>query len=139
MDFAAILDGIARSPKSEEAPVRLGGDARAPEFWQVLDRIADAPPVSDETLKAAYFDEDFVAAPLPEDAPATELSIDPDDIAYELALSDVVSLDELSVLRRRFAMLNHPDRTRPEDRDRATARMTIANAMIDAAAARLSR
>ncbi|MBC8129513.1 MAG: hypothetical protein H7Y08_04230 [Rhizobiaceae bacterium] len=146
MDFSQILDGIIRPAKAEETPWRAEGAGRSPEFWQVLERIGDAPPVSDQALKDAYFAEDFKAAAssareeAAREEPTEEpLSVDPDDIAYELGLSDVVSLEELSTLRRRFAMLNHPDRTTSEQRERATTRMTLANAMIDAAARRLSR
>lgn len=139
MDFAAVLDGIARPSRGDEGPYRIGGQAGGSEFLRVLERIGDAPPVSDVALKAAYFSDDFVAAPLAEEMPEPELSTDPADIAYELGLSDVVSLEELSVLRRRFAMLNHPDRVAPDQRARATVRMTIANAMIDKAVLRFSR
>lgn len=139
MDFSDILNGIAQPPKAEEATYRANGSIASPEFWQVLDQLADAPPVSDARLKEAYFAEGFVAAPLISDIAEDELSLDPDDIEDELDLDAAVSLEELSLLRRRFAMLNHPDRMAPRLRERANRRMTLANALIDRAAARFPR
>ena len=134
MDFADVLDGISRPAPAEDAPYRSAGSA-ATQFWQVLDRIGEAPPVSEDMLKQAYFPD----LPAPVLQPMAELSLDPAEIAWELDLASIVSLEELSSLRRRFAMLNHPDRTGPEHRHRANQRMTIANTLIDEAARKFAR
>ena len=135
MDFADVLDGISRPAPAEDASYRAGGAAAATQFWQVLERIGEAPPISEERLKDAYFPD----LPAPVLQPMADLSLDPVEIAWELDLVSIVSLEELSSLRRRFAMLNHPDRTSPEHRDRANQRMTIANTLIDEAARKFTR
>ena len=136
MDFADVLDRIGRPMESDDTDAyRSSGASAAMPFWQVLDRIGEAPPVSDVRLKDAYFPD----LPAPPSQQLTELSLDADEIAWELDLDAVVSLEELSSLRRRFAMLNHPDRTVPEQRWRANQRMTIANTLIDETARRLAR
>lgn len=58
---------------------------------------------------------------------------DLDAIAGELAITAQMTLDDLSQLRRRFALANHPDRTSSEEREIATRRMMIANMLIDRA------
>ena len=40
---------------------------------------------------------------------------------------------DLKLIRRKFAMANHPDRVAPRVRGHATRRMTIANMLIDGA------
>jgi hypothetical protein len=136
MNFADVLDSIAKpAPVEDESPFRrAAGSAAATEFWQVLDKIGEAPPISEERLKDAYFPD--LPAPIVQLA---DLSLDPAEIAWELDIDSAVSLEELSSLRRRFAMLNHPDRTAPELRYRANQRMTIANGLIDDAAEKFAR
>ena len=135
MNFADVLDSIAKPAPADELPFRTPGSAAATQFWQVLDQIAEAPPISEEMLKDAYFPD----LPAPIVQQMADLSLDPDEIAWELDLAAAVSLEELSSLRRRFAMLNHPDRTAPELRHRANQRMTIANGLIDDAAEKFAR
>ncbi|KQT52559.1 MULTISPECIES: hypothetical protein [unclassified Aureimonas] len=136
MNFADILDDIARPRSPGGAGGAYGGHGHAPAFWSVLDSIAAAAPVSETAARQAYRPE-APRSPLPGfdgAMHASDLSIDADDIAYELDLDAVASVEELSILRRRFARLNHPDRVEAGLRERANTRMTIANAMIDAAA-----
>jgi hypothetical protein len=59
-----------------------------------------------------------------------QLSIEPEDIAFELGLGRLPVADYAKV-RRRFAFDNHPDRVAPHLRDRAMVRMQIANRLID--------
>jgi hypothetical protein len=54
-------------------------------------------------------------------------------IAAELGIGPGLSIDDLHRLRRKFAVGNHPDNARPEERQRATRRMSIANMLIDRA------
>jgi hypothetical protein len=141
MNFSDILEDIAKhrpSGGSSEIYARTGQN---PAFWSVLDTIAAAPPVSDLSARQAYRPDaqpDRMETGFETAMRASDLSLDPDDIAYELDLDAVSTLEDLSILRRRFARLNHPDRVEAPMRDRANRRMTIANAMIDAAAARIS-
>lgn len=143
MDFADILDGIARpaSPGEDARPAA----ARSPDFRRILEGLAASAPAG-EAVRQAYFPSDgadAVAAGSREDgAPGevgeADLSVDPEDVAFDLDLGSVASLEELSALRRRFAMLNHPDRVPAALRERANLRMTLANALIDKAALRFA-
>jgi hypothetical protein len=54
-------------------------------------------------------------------------------VADELQLTADLTLEDLHRIRREFALANHPDRVAPPMRERATRRMTIANALIDEA------
>lgn len=54
-------------------------------------------------------------------------------LADELCLSPDLSTEDLKRLRREFAIHNHPDRVALADRERATRRMTLVNALIDRA------
>jgi hypothetical protein len=63
----------------------------------------------------------------------------PQDVATELAISSRDTLQSLNDKRRTFARANHPDGITPAFRDNATARMMIANLLIDEALRRLNR
>ena len=58
---------------------------------------------------------------------------DREAIADELGLTPALGAKDLERIRREFALVNHPDRATPAARDLATARMTIANTLIDQA------
>jgi hypothetical protein len=58
---------------------------------------------------------------------------EPAEVADQLRLTSDLTSDELNRIRRAFALANHPDRVAPSQRALATRRMTIANALIDAA------
>lgn len=70
-------------------------------------------------------------APRRDEPAAKPKSVDPDDIAMELDLAACPDLAALKRSRRRFAAANHPDRVDPALRENATARMMIANRLID--------
>lgn len=85
-----------------------------------------------EAELSALLDEVEVAE-TPSVPEAIELpSIEPDAIAAELGLTDAAPAD-LGRLRRVFALQNHPDRVAPHLRQRALARMQVANGLIDEA------
>ena len=63
------------------------------------------------------------APPNPADTPA--------EIAAELDLAGPLSGDELASRWRNFVWRNHPDRQPAHERDRAGARVAIANALYD--------
>jgi hypothetical protein len=54
-------------------------------------------------------------------------------VVDELQLTADLTADDLHRIRREFALANHPDRVAVTLRERATRRMTIANALIDEA------
>ncbi|MEP9389395.1 hypothetical protein [Mesorhizobium sp. KR9-304] len=60
------------------------------------------------------------------------LPIEPEAIAAELGLANADPTD-FGRLRRAFALNNHPDRVAPHLRQRALARMQVANGLIDEA------
>jgi hypothetical protein len=140
MDFADILDEIARPAPSADDTYSRAGARASPEFWQVLDQLSDGGAGDSGAMKAAYFADSTVSPEsLVDEWAYGELSLDPQDIAAELGLSTLGSVEALSSVRRKFALRNHPDRVRPAYRDRANQRMTIANMLIDQAGNRLAR
>jgi hypothetical protein len=64
--------------------------------------------------------------------PATPLS-EQEQVMAELHLTPALTSHDLKLIRRKFAMANHPDRVAPQIREQATRRMTIANMLIDEA------
>jgi len=69
--------------------------------------------------------------------PAHLAHTSPQAVALELAVSTKDTLQTLSEKRRAFARVNHPDGVDPLFRDKATARMKIANLLIDEAIRRV--
>ena len=61
-----------------------------------------------------------------------------EQVLAELHLTSNLTAHDLKLIRRKFAMANHPDRVAPPIRDEATRRMTIANMLIDDALRGLS-
>ncbi len=59
--------------------------------------------------------------------------LSPEEVAKDINLLATDTPAELQSKRRRFARLNHPDRTPMEWREAATIRMKIANHMVDEA------
>ena len=83
------------------------------------------------TRQAPYADDD--------NGGATSVLLDPNKILSELGLRAGATEDEIAILRREFALRNHPDRVPAELRDVATRRMMIANDLMDRHVARLRR
>lgn len=75
------------------------------------------------------------AGPPPAPPPLTEATLksDAETVADELQLTPDMTPEDLTRVRRAFALMNHPDRVAAPRRELATQRMTIANAMIDEA------
>lgn len=73
------------------------------------------------------------------DLPSSAETIQPvsmlDQVASELVLKSELTRADLRRLRRAYARVNHPDRVASLDREEATQRMMIANALIDRALA----
>ncbi len=70
---------------------------------------------------------------------STEMLLDPNKILSELGLHSGATEEEIALLRREFALRNHPDRVPAELRDIATRRMMIANDLMDRYVERLRR
>ena len=140
MDFADILDEIARPVAPSDEGYRRSGSVASPQFWEVLDQLSDGGGVDSAAFRDAYF-ADGISSPatLVDEWAYGQLSLEPNDIASELGLADLSSPEALSSIRRKFALQNHPDRVRPAYRDRANQRMTIANMLIDQAGTRFAR
>lgn len=120
--FAAnVLDGVSvASQRPDQA---------------YLDNIETAPPEVPPT------EEQIVAEEPPEPPPMPEhlARVTPDEIAAELAISVADTMQSLGAKRRAFARANHPDGVALPYRHNATARMMIANRLIDEAIRRLTR
>ncbi|KAB0679329.1 hypothetical protein [Aureimonas leprariae] len=137
MEFAEVLQNIGRRvPDGGDVPAARGAGA---DFWRVLDGLERDAGVGGSESRAAYRSNGAADAPEKEAAQPSALSLDPDDIAFELALGAATSLEDLKTARRLFARANHPDRVSPEMRERANRRMTIANALVDEATRRFAR
>ena len=124
-DFASLLDARAQAAASSEpaapSPRRTGP------VYAVgggLDSNRE-PENAADALARLYADEGAHAAP--------PLACDREAIAGELGLTPALGAKDLERIRREFALANHPDRAAPAARDLATARMTIANTLIDQA------
>jgi hypothetical protein len=139
-DFASFLDGIVERPARTAGRDESFSDEAAASpsmpFGFVGAGGAESPGESraEMAAAAAYLGLNAEWAGK-ENLPETS----PDAIVRELALHRIGDVKSLDRLRRDFAFRNHPDRVRPEWRDRAMARMQIANRLIDEAKQRLGR
>ena len=97
----------------------------------------------DGAVQRAYFDmaSDAMLAPakpVPKPVMPEHLGrVGPEQIAADLALTEMETPQTLADKRRRFAAENHPDRHDPDYRANATLRMKVANMLIDEAQWRL--
>lgn len=130
-DFASFLDREASVPSHGEWPEPEPAAPPPSMPFGIVGEPARGAVAADTGAgfaAAAYLD---VAARLAEEEPPPETT--PEAIARELALGRIRHPRDLDRLRRDFAFRNHPDRVRPEWRERAMIRMQIANRMIDEA------
>lgn len=154
-DFARLLDDLFQAAAVPEAEPEAAVSAPTIPFdyLSVVDELHSGRiKVSDEEASAEYraasaqieellreFDlkrAEIVPPPLEvEQWP----SIEPADIARELALDKLTRAEDLARVRRSFAFDNHPDRVAAHLRDHAIVRMQIANTLIDEAKRRLRR
>jgi hypothetical protein len=84
--------------------------------------------IAPATVSRSYGEDQPVRGP-----GTAELLCDPASVADPLNLRPGLLPGELHRLRRAYALANHPDRVSPWERDAATRRMSIANALIDEA------
>jgi len=130
--FAQVLEEAARSAGVDAGewvettrPRHVGPS--------LLDALTDAVRelrVSNlSTMLQAYLEHQSVRKPAPRRSMATDLK----SISDELRITEKMTSSELTRLRRRFAMTNHPDRVLVDEREIATRRMMVANMLIDRA------
>ncbi|MGN6585445.1 MAG: hypothetical protein ACTHJV_17260 [Rhizobiaceae bacterium] len=130
-DFASFLEDLLVESEAEEGRARITAPPSVP-FAFLGDAVPDGVSDAAGPAAAAYraLKEELLAEiSAPETNPAA--------IARELGLDGVKDLKSLHHLRRSFAFHNHPDRVRPQWRERAMVRMQIANQMIDETKRRL--
>jgi hypothetical protein len=142
--FAEILEDVAHESTRDNG-VRFSNAAGQDWLASLLksDSVENEPA---NDVAAAFFAEQDEAPPFdrfePEDAviadppePAVEvetvLDLDEDRITAELGLRSAKTVAALKKARRLFALRNHPDRFHPSLRDKATARMQLANMLLD--------
>jgi hypothetical protein len=126
--FNRLLDQIAiESPPTIQV---VAGDEKLRPRWTDPPR---APLPGTTTVSALYAEN--LPPGAPETTPAHEHDLDFAARAAEIRaeLRQTIGIDGLRRLRRRCALLAHPDRTPGPDRARAEAFMAEINAAIDAA------
>ncbi len=136
-NFRTILEMLGPDGRSEDESTKppAAGErlrsSRADAFKDKLGRIPDDRRATSyvplERLARLYSEARTPEKP-PDIAPAND-----DMVAAELRLSQAKTVEQLRLLRRSFAMRNHPDRVPDWLRNEATRRMCIANALIDIA------
>jgi hypothetical protein len=119
--FQAALDRVRLDAGDEVRPTShcLQALNHVPDLW------AQRPYVP--LVVARYYeegDQNSAAAPVIDNATI-------ESVARELDLGSPRSMADLLRLRRAFALRNHPDLVPLEKRARATARMALANFLID--------
>lgn len=124
-DFASLLEELLEESNARERRAQVSAPPSVP-FGFLDDSEAPETPVSPDIANAAYLDlQEELLAEI--EAPNTDEAA----IARELKLEEIRDLRSLDRLRRNFAFANHPDRVKPQWRERAIVRMQIANQMID--------
>lgn len=128
IDLFKDIDETGEAPRP--SPVSISSLEAA---WDVAARARALPAqeaVNRDARRTAYGDES---------AGTADLSLDPHKILSELGLHSEATEAEIAVLRREFALRNHPDRVPADLREIATQRMMIANDLMDRYLARLRR
>jgi hypothetical protein len=131
-DFASFLEELLTESEENEARARIAAPPSVP-FTFLEDTATDGGPARGGPTDAYLALREELLAEIA--APDT----DPAAIARELGLDGIRNLKALDRLRRSFAFQNHPDRVRPQWRERAMVRMQIANRMIDDVKRRLGQ
>lgn len=130
--FAEILDDIALAEAGRASSSFARGLDASGQDW-LFSRLGEKapPPETAETAARATF---AYGDLMPEEAQgADEPNFDLDEtrIAAELGLAEAGSAADLNQARRAFALRNHPDRWPLALREKANARMQVANMLLD--------
>jgi hypothetical protein len=123
MSFSAILEQLQQDKERSQEAFDRGTRSYA-SGWPIDGNCArcQAPP---KAVAAGYLD-------FGTETPTTfDPAIIAQAVAAELNLADGMTVEELKILRREFAIRNHPDRLPDDNRDVATLRMQVANLLID--------
>lgn len=124
--FRAVLEDLMRTVGEAE---RYGPAGFHPDLLDAMTELQGTMAVHRRVACEGAYGEASIP-PLPvEDLP----DADPQTIATELGLHSGLDREELGRIRRRFASRNHPDRLPDHLREKANARMMIANMLIDQA------
>lgn len=116
-DYLAVADELL------SGRIQVAGEPFSAEYRETaMEPEAEFEPLFDPRPAAQ---DDRPQEPLP--------PVDPESVAAELELGRCDGLADFDRLRRSFALSNHPDRVAPHLRNRALARMQIANMLIDEA------
>ncbi|WP_297298949.1 hypothetical protein [uncultured Methylovirgula sp.] len=123
--FADVLEDVALTPEEGAEIDSVLAPAAQPDWlFQIFAAAAEAA-VAAQSSAAAY--REATGEAQPSLAPLDE----EERVAMELDLANTASLDDLARIRRDFARRNHPDMLHPGLSEQATARMKIANMLID--------
>jgi hypothetical protein len=137
--FDTVLDRV--SNEQADISTQRSGSWTSMRGWSssfIAVGLGELPWPSQEPCGLAQSaDTKAAIAPPPKSKPAIDTSLykrlSPEDVAKDINLLATDTPAELKSKRRRFARLNHPDRTPMEWREAATIRMKIANHMVDEA------
>ncbi|MDR3407575.1 MAG: hypothetical protein P4L68_03645 [Methylovirgula sp.] len=133
--FSDILEDLALDPHAAEdfgaaTPAASNPDWLFHVFAAAAEDIASDPQSSRAAYREAADEEPPIRASLSEE----------ERIVAELELETARNLDDLARIRRAFARRNHPDLIlHPKLAEQATARMKIANMLIDRRRRELTR
>ena len=138
---AGLKTGFVGQPMPDEdaaAGMAEPDATRPPDPYAAMDEAIgeSATPWPPQSAVKQSLTPPDTAEPQPEAAPAPPAYLDRltlGEIAEDLGLQPGDSAAMIAARRRAFARLNHPDRVADIARDKATRRMTIANALVDAA------
>lgn len=126
--FDQVLEAVGREADLDKAGERAAAAYRGRIVLEcLLEQAGQATPPNRDTLAELYVD---MPQHLPLDAAGPSHYA---AVAEELGLRPGLTSQQLSGIRRTFALANHPDRVAPAHRDHATRRMAIANILIDRA------
>lgn len=143
-EFRRILAEVRRAEALQEGRPRHEAELATPApslsieaLFSLDDAQARAPGgASHWTAALAFLEELEEPASVP--APRQPKAESPEAILAELGLSERLTHDEISQLRRLYMWRNHPDRHSQAERENATRRAAIANMLLDRAQARLA-
>jgi hypothetical protein len=132
--FDGMIDELAAGDPSASGPSGAPTGVSLPNFILDYPKQMPSTPAPPETAGRSADARTYL-----EQQPAKDPSTDQHAIADELGLRPGLSMEEITLRRRSFALRNHPDRVSFALRELAHARMTIANALLDAEIAKLPK
>jgi hypothetical protein len=142
--FRRVLDEVRRAEMAQEPPrqeselPQPSANLLASAIFSIGDRQwATAGGGSNWAAALAWIEEQEEPTAIQESRRPAEESAEA--ILIDLGLSENLTYDQLTRLRRLYMWRNHPDRHGEAQRESATRRVAIANMLLDRAQARLAR